>query len=140
MQECSAATDIKASAEKIWAILTDGAKYVEWDPGMIRLDGKIALGEKLVIVAKVSPKRAFKVTVTQFVPNQEMVWGSGMPLGLFKGERTFRLESGPDGKVHFSLREVFTGLLLPLFSKSLPDMNPIFADFAAALKTRAEQA
>jgi uncharacterized protein YndB with AHSA1/START domain len=32
MKEYRASTTIKASPEKIWAILTDAAKYPEWDP------------------------------------------------------------------------------------------------------------
>lgn len=138
MKVSSATTEIKASPEKIWSILTDSTKYTEWDPGMVSLTGTIAPGEKLTIYAKISPNRAFKVTVSEFVPNRKMVWGSGMPLGLFKGERTFTLEPQGDGLTKFTLQEVFTGLMLPLIGGSIPDMNPTFAEFAAALKARAE--
>jgi hypothetical protein len=138
MKVSSAATEINASPEKIWGILTDGAKYTEWDPGIVSLAGKIAPGEKLTIYAKISPNRAFKVTVSEFTPNRKMVWSSGMPLGLFKGERTFSLEPQENGSTKFDLKEVFTGLLLPLIGGSIPDLSSTFAEFAAALKLRAE--
>lgn len=138
MKESSATTEINAPPEKIWAILIDASKYTEWDPGMIRLEGKIAPGEKLIIYAKISPNRAFKVTVSQFEPNRKMVWSSGMPLGLFTGERTFSLERLSDSRVRFSLREVFTGLMLPLIGGSIPNLDSTFAEFASALKVRAE--
>jgi hypothetical protein len=41
----------------------------------------------------------------------------------------------PDGR-----SEEFSGLLLPLFAGSLPDMTKPFADFASGLKARAEKA
>jgi len=66
-----------------------------------------------------------------------MVWTGGMPLGLFKGERTFTLTPTADG-VRFAMREVYTGLLAPLIGRSIPDLQPAFDEFAAALKLRAE--
>jgi hypothetical protein len=131
-----AETEIHASPEKVWAILTDAAKYPEWDPNMVELEGTIGLGEKLTAHTKLS-KEAFPVTVTEFVPQKQMTWTGGMPLGLFKGVRVLKLEPTAKG-VKFSTREDFSGLLLPIFGKTVPDMNPVFAEFAAALKKRAE--
>ncbi|KAB2904787.1 MAG: SRPBCC domain-containing protein [Anaerolineae bacterium] len=102
------------SPETIWGILTDASKYSEWDPGMIRLEGKIAPGEQITIYTKVSPDRAFKPTVTDYEPNRKMVWRSGMPMGLFQGARTFLLEPLADNSVKFTLREEFSGLMMPL--------------------------
>jgi hypothetical protein len=136
--QTTAKAEINASPEKIWGILTDASKYTDWDPGMLKLEGNIAPNGKLNIWAKISPKRAFKVTVSEFVPNRKMVWVSGMPLGLFKGERTFTLEPLGNNKVNFTVQEVFSGLLLPLIGRTVPDMNPTFAAFAKGLKDRAE--
>src|SRR5690242_10099587 len=109
----SAETDINASAEKVWGILTDASKYPEWDVQMIRLEGKIAPNEKITAHTKLSD-RAFPVTVTEFTPNKQMTWVGGMPLGLFTGVRVFKLEPKGNG-VHFSLREDYSGLLLGIF-------------------------
>jgi len=138
MKEFSAKTTIKASPETIWAILTDGPNYPEWDPTVDRIEGRIAAGEKIAAYSKLSPGRAFPVTVSEFVPGQKMVWSSGMPLGLFKGERTFTLTPNSSGQVDFRLREVFSGLLLPLIGRTIPDMTEPFAQFAAGLKKQAE--
>lgn len=132
----SAEIEINASPEKVWAILTDAPKYPEWDVQMIRLDGKIALGEKITANTKLSD-RAFPVKVTEFVPNSRMTWEGGMPLGLFTGVRVFLLE--PKGNtLVFKLSEDYSGLLLGVFGKTLPDLNKVFAEFAANLKKRAE--
>lgn len=140
MRAYTAATTINAPAETIWAILTDAEGYTDWDPAMIRLEGTIAPGEKITAYTKLSPDRAFPVTVTEFKPNQAMTWTGGMPLGLFKGVRTFKLTPGDDGSIKFDLREEFSGPLLPLIGRSIPDMTATFADFAAGLKARAEVA
>ena len=107
---------------------------------MVRLEGRVAPGEKVTAYTKISPDRAFPVTVTEFVPEQGMTWSSGMPLGLFKGERTFTLTPQSNGTVEFTVREVFSGLLLPLIGRSIPDLTSSFEQFASGLKRRAENA
>ncbi len=139
MKEYQATTTIQASPETIWAILTHAPAYPEWDPGVDRIEGRIAPGEKITAYTKLSPGRAFPVKVTEFVPGQKMVWSGGMPLGLFKGERTFTLSPRSNGMTEFSVREVFSGPLLPLIGRSLPNLNAAFEQFAAGLKKRAEK-
>ena len=61
-----------------------------------------------------------------------------MPFGLFKGQRTFTLLEHPDGTVAFCMIETFSGLLSPLIERSIPNLQPAFDEFAAALKEQAE--
>jgi hypothetical protein len=140
MKVFQATTTIAAAPETIWAILTNASSYPEWDPGVERIEGRIAPGEKITAYTKLSPGRAFPVTVTAFEPSRKMVWASGMPLGLFKGERTFTLSPQSQGATNFTLREEFSGPLLPLIGRSIPDMTSTFEQFAAGLKSRAEHA
>ena len=140
MKEFKASTTIQASPATIWNILTDATSYPNWDPNAERIEGKIAAGEKITAYTKLSPGRAFPVTVTEFVPQKKMVWSGGMPLGLFKGERFFTLTPQANGHVDFTVREEFTGLLLPLIGRTLPDMDTAFAQFVAGLKEQAEKA
>jgi len=140
MKVYRAATTIEAAPETIWAILTDAAGYPEWDPSVDRIEGRIAPGEKITAYTKLSPGRAFPATVIEFVPGRKMIWSSGLPLGLFKGERTFTLWPQSNGATQFSLQEVFSGLLLGLFGRSIPDLTATFEQFAAGLKRRAERA
>jgi hypothetical protein len=67
-----------------------------------------------------------------------MVWSDGMPLGLFKGVRTYEVKSNGDGTSDFSMEEVFSGLMEPLISKSIPDQTDSFNQFADGLKVAAE--
>ena len=130
---------IQAPAEKIWALLTDGPNWPSWNTTVERVEGKIAPGEKISVFAKIAPGRAFPVVVTQFTPSEKMVWTAALPLGLFKGERTYLLAAQANGSVIFSMREEFTGPLLPVFGRTIPDLQPVFEEFAASLKARAEQ-
>jgi hypothetical protein len=68
-----------------------------------------------------------------------MVWSGGMPLGLFRGVRTFTLSPQGNGTTRFTVREEYTGPLLPMIWRSMPDLGPSFAQFASGLKARAER-
>lgn len=140
MKSFSTKTTIHAAPEKIWSILTNAGAYAEWNPAVEKVQGRIALGEKVTVYPKSSGGRAFPVTVVEFEPAESMTWSGGMPLGLFKGVRTFKLTRRSDGAIEFSMHEVFSGLLSPLIEKSIPDLQPDFEAFALGLKTRSETA
>jgi hypothetical protein len=138
MKSFSATINIKASKEIVWNILTQAPGYPEWDPGVIRIEGTIAAGETITAYNRINPDRAFPATITEFVPGVRMTWTGGMPLGLFKGVRTFTLVPKGEGTVDFTLREEFSGPLLPLIGRSIPDMTQSFQEAVAGLKAHAE--
>ena len=138
MKAYEASSTIAAKPEAIWAILTDGANYPSWDSGVERVEGRIAPGETIKVYVKVNPGRAFPIKVTEFVPGQRMVWSGGMPLGLFKGIRTYTLTPAGNATTKFSMREEYTGPMLPMIWRSIPDLGPSFTQFANGLKQRAE--
>jgi hypothetical protein len=133
-----ASSTIRANPEAIWAVLTDASSYSRWDSGVERVEGRIAPGETIKVHAKVNPGRAFPVKVIDFTPGQKMVWSGGMPLGLFKGVRTYTLSPEANGTTKFTMREEYTGPLLPMIWRSIPDLGPSFTQFANGLKQRAE--
>lgn len=139
MTDFSTRTSIRATPDVVWGLLTDAPRYPEWNSTVVRVDGRIAPGERVTVHATISPGRAFPVKVVAFDPPARMVWSSGMPLGLFKGERTFSVRPTGAGEVEFSMREEYTGLLAPLITKSIPNLQPAFDEFAACVKRRAEQ-
>ena len=138
MKFYEASSTISARPEAIWTILTDGASFPLWDSGVDRVDGTIAPGETIKVSVKANPGRSFPVKVTEFQPGQRMVWSGGMPLGLFKGVRTYTLAPQGNGTTKFTMREEYTGPLLPMIWRSIPDLGPSFNQFANGLKQRAE--
>ncbi|MEM9998426.1 MAG: SRPBCC domain-containing protein [Bacteroidota bacterium] len=137
MNAFQTAIDIHAPASIVWHLLTEGRAWPQWNPTVTRLDGHIALGQKVTVYSTVNPGRAFPLKVVDYVPERRMVWRGGMPLGLFVGERTYTL-TPRDGGVRFEMHEAFRGPLAPLFTRSIPDLQPSFETFAAALKRTAE--
>jgi hypothetical protein len=138
MEHYESTAVIDASPEAIWSVLTDAPGYADWDSGVVRVEGTIAPQEKIKVVSEANPKRAFPVKVTEFAPGERMVWSGGMPLGLFKGVRTFRL-TPEAGATRFTMREEYSGPMLPLIWRSMPDLGPSFEQFANGLKARAEE-
>ena len=129
---------ISATPERIWGLLIDAGGYPAWNPSVISLDGRIAPGEKIKLVSSVNPKRAFSLTVSDVEPERQMVWSSGMPLGLFRGVRTLSLRPLDGGQTDFAMEEVYSGPLAPLITKSIPDLTASFGQFADGLKSAAE--
>ena len=138
MKKYSASTTINASPDIVWKILTDASGYPAWDMSMDHIEGQLALGETVKFFTKLSAQ-AFPVKVTAFEPNHKMVLTGGLPLGLFKSERTHSLASDKAGQTTFHTEEIFSGLLLPVFGKNIPDLTENFKGFAAALKQQAEK-
>ncbi len=139
MKRFASTVVIIATPERIWSILTDAARYPDWNTTVSKVEGRIAPGVRIVVHAVISPGRAFPVKVTAFDPPRRMVWRGGMPLGLFVGERVFELTSTSPGSVQFSMRESFAGPLASLIGRTIPDLQPAFDEFAAALKREAER-
>lgn len=140
MTTYSATTTINAPADKVWELLTDAPSYPDWNPTIVSLKGTIAEGHTIALVSTVNPGRTFKLKVSDVTAPRSMVWSDGMPLGLFKGVRTFTLIPLDGDGTEFTMTEVYSGLLEPLISKSIPDMTESFEQFAAGLKQAAQEA
>jgi hypothetical protein len=138
MKSYEASSTIEASPEAVWAVLTDAPAYPTWESGVVRVEGTIAPGETIKVVSEANPGRTFPVKVTEWDPGRKMSWAGGMPLGLFKGVRTFTLTPEGSGATGFTMREEYTGPLLPLIWRSMPDLRTSFDKFAKGLKSKAE--
>ena len=131
---------IAAAPDRVWALLVDLPSWSAWNPAIVSVEGEVAMGGTVRLVAKVSPRRTFVVRVAELDPPQRMVWSSGMPLGLFRGTRTYALTPTADGSgTDFAMTEAYTGALAGLIGRSIPDLGPSFEAFAEGLKTAAER-
>lgn len=137
MKSFEASADIDASPAAVWDVVTDVAAWPSWDSGVEAVEGDASLGSRLVIRSAVAPGRSFPVKVTSAQPGELLEFTGGMPLGLFRGVRRYRLEPSARG-THFTMREEYTGALAGMIGKSIPDLGPSFEQFARGLKARAE--
>jgi uncharacterized protein YndB with AHSA1/START domain len=138
MRYYEATSVIAARPEAVWTVLSDGAGWPAWDSGVDAVEGRIAIGETIKIRSQAAPGRTFPVRVTAVEPPVRLRFSGGMPLGLFRGVRTFGLAPDAAGGTVFHLREEYTGLLLGLIWRSMPDLGPSFDRFAQGLKLRVE--
>lgn len=128
---------ILAPPERIWAILTDAERLAGARLGVTRIQGEIEPGARIKLWSEAAPGRAFSLKVTGWEPNRRMVWEGGMPFGLFRGVRRFELACDEVG-TNFHMREDYSGPMLGLIWKSMPDLTPSFATFADGLKSLSE--
>jgi hypothetical protein len=133
-----AATRIDARPDDVWAALTDVGRWRDWDSGVDRVEGRVALGERLTVYATMIRSRPFSVTVTEIRPREAMRWRGGLPLGLAVIERTYHLDAQDDGGTVLTVREDHTGPLAGLLGRMTPDLNPSFRQFCAGLKALTE--
>lgn len=144
MKELRREIEIEASAERVWRLLTDFARFPKWNPFIRRASGNLKPGQRLEV--NIQPSGAngmtFRPTVLKAESGRELRWiGHLLIPGLFDGEHIFTIEPiGPD-RVRFVQREIFTGLLVPLFARGLDtDTQRGFDEMNQALKAQAEQA
>jgi hypothetical protein len=115
MRHISATVDLDAPPERVWAVLTDTAKYSTWNPFITKLGGTLAVGQKLDI--RIAPPggkpMSFRPTVTDVQPAHRLAWLGhlGFP-GLFDGAHTFTLTPIANGRTQLVQTENFSGVLV----------------------------
>jgi hypothetical protein len=123
----------------VWGLLTDISSYRDWNHAVLSIEGNLTAGGTIKLVSVAAPTRTFTLQVTSMQAPLRMVWSDGMPLGLFRGVRTYQLDP-VDEQTTFTMTEEFTGPLSGLIARSIPDLTGSFNQFADGLKTAAEQA
>jgi uncharacterized protein YndB with AHSA1/START domain len=132
-RQTSVAIDIAAPQEKVWTLLTDTDKFKVWNSTIVELTGKIAFGETIRLRTKLAPKRVFKLKVKQFEPPRLLSWGDAM------GTRTSALSPNAEAGTRFNMTEKIGGPIFPLFAGMIPPFDESFNQFAADLKSAAEE-
>lgn len=136
--EVSVGIHIKARPERIWAVLTNSQNFPKWNSTVQSVEGTIALGQTIRLKTTANPERTFKLKISVFQPNAQLVWQDGAA-PMFKGVRSYTLTPKSDGSTDFTMVEVFAGLMLPMIAGSLPDFRPTFEQYAADLKAESER-
>ncbi|MCF2533090.1 SRPBCC domain-containing protein [Yinghuangia soli] len=133
---------IEAAPEQVWAVLTDFARFGEWNPFIREAEGEVRVGARLRL--KMFPANGkpmvFKPRVLVAEPGVELRWiGRLFVRGIFDGEHYFRLveipgADGPHTRVEHG--ELFGGLLVRALGKMLDGTNGDFEALNQALRRR----
>jgi hypothetical protein len=134
--------EIEAAPERVYSVLTDFARYHEWNPFITSISGTLRLGERLHVEMSLPEGRSFRVrpTVLRLAPNQELAWQGRLFLpGLFDGEHFFRLVARAPNITQLIHGENFRGLLLGMLNSTLTLTARGFVYMNQALKEQAER-
>jgi hypothetical protein len=101
---------VSASPDRVWSALLEVGSWPQWDIGTLEVEGSAVDGGKVKVASEVRPGRAFPVRVRVGDQRRVMTWTGGMPLGLFKGVRTFRVVPDGEGSER-DVHEEFSGWL-----------------------------
>ena len=132
---------LQAPAEAIWAVIADIEAWPQWNPLYTKASGVIRMGGPLDLEVSLPGQapRQIRPVVTDWVPNEQLLWRLSMFGGLVKSTRYLEIEELAPGSCIFSNGEMFEGVLGPTVAKRMA--RPIRAGFAAmgeALKARVE--
>jgi hypothetical protein len=133
---------INASVDDVWNVLTDFKSYPEWNPFVIKIDGKGEVGQHLTNDIKMegSAVQTFRPLVLVRDENKEFRWkGKLFVNGLFDGEHYFQLNSISENETEFIHGEIFSGVFVrPIMSLIGERTEKGFNAMNEALKTRVE--
>ena len=143
MRQIERSVTINTSADRVWQILVDFARYPEWNPFVTSVAGEPIVGKRLRV--RLRPPggmgMTFKPRVLVASPGRELRWiGRLLIPGLFDGEHRFIIEPLAENSCRLVQAEKFTGLLVSLFSKGFDATGAGFEQMNHALKARAERA
>ena len=131
---------IHATPEVVWEILTNTGGYAEWNPEIVAIEGRMALGERIQARVKVGSGalRTVPLRLTAFEAPSRMEWTGGLPLGLFTGRRILTV-TPEGGAVEFRMLVQMSGPLAFLMVKAVGNRQAEIDGYSSALKSRAEQ-
>ncbi len=134
---------IDAPPDIVWHVLTDLARYPDWNPFVVSASGDLEVGARLTnrLEPPGGKPMTFKPTVTEVDRHRTFEWLGrlGLP-GIFDGRHRFELHPIADGGTRLVHGETFTGVLVRAMRTSLDTKTRQgFEAMNAALKERAEE-
>jgi len=134
--------DVQAPADVVWEVLTDFARYGEWNPFVVECQTALKPGApiEMAVALKNKPQHVVEV-IREVSPGRGFSYSmKPVPGGALSSLRSHAIEPAGAGRSryisHFELRGWLRHLVLALFRKNLEEG---FAGMAAAIKRRAEQ-
>jgi len=132
---------IAATPERVWAILTDFARYREWNPFIRAVEGTVEVGSRLRVTIQppTFEERVHHPIVVAVVPSRELRWRRHSFVALLGyAEHEFRIEPAGQG-CRFRQHELFSGLAMRFVGQEVwMALRSGFEEMNAALKQRAE--
>jgi hypothetical protein len=134
--------DVAAPAEAVWRVVTDLARYPEWNPFVVACRSTLEPGTPIAMRVRVLPfvAQPQRETIFEHVPGRRLRYGiHPLPLGALASSRAHDVEAlGPERSRYVS-SFALDGWLAPLVAALLGRrLERGFAAMSAAIKARAE--
>ncbi|MBV9993601.1 MAG: SRPBCC domain-containing protein [Caulobacteraceae bacterium] len=132
---------VQAPAQVIWEIVQDVAGWPAWNPLYPAAKGEIQFGSILTLEEALpdGPRRTIRPQVTDWTPNEQILWRMNHMGGLIQGRRYIEIEVLAEAGCIFSNGEIFEGFGLRLLSrKRRRTIKAGFTAMGEALRDRAE--
>lgn len=149
MRTIEATTEIAASPQQVWEVLTDFPRYPEWAAYIRQIDGHAEKGSPLRLVIGPPDGPPYYAVCTRFVeatPGLRLAWAAVIPGAawlppvIFGGAHELVLTALPNGGTRLLHREQFSGVLARLTNNGPRGADEGFEAFNTALKNRVEKA
>jgi hypothetical protein len=133
---------IGAPPSRVWRVLSDFARYPDWNPFIIEVQGDVRLGAS--VRYRFQFPRGVRIwaaaDVLRFEPDKELRWAAHfVTAGIFNGEHYFVIEPADGAGVVFHHGEIFTGVTLPAVQPVLRKYGQqVYQGLNVALKQRVE--
>ena len=142
MRELRTEIQILSNPHKVWEILIDLPGWSNWNPIVNKIEGNLEEGAELFITmsdAKGSDGRSYKSIITAIDEKKRFSFiATMMAKSIFSAERVIELKDSQGGTL-FIQREIYNGLIVPLFWKKLnKDALPMLNSMNKALKKKVE--
>jgi len=134
--------EIDAPAGVVWEVLTDFARYGEWNPFVIACRSTLRPGEPIDLRVKLFAKpQEQREWVTEHTPGRSFAYGmKPFPFGALRSERSHLVEPLGEGRARYTSHFELAGWLLPVVQALLGTrLERGFAGMSAAIKDRSEQ-
>lgn len=136
MESYETRQDIQATADTVWGVLVDGARYHEWVPGVVDVEGDVADGQTIRMLTGEDARDA-SLKVVAATNRRLLRWESGAPLGMYTDLHAFTLAETEAGCTLVLTRDMM-GPLEGLLGRSTEDAQREIEELARALRAAAE--
>jgi hypothetical protein len=138
-----AALDIEASAETVWEVITDFARYGEWNPFISACSTTLKPGDPIDLQVHLSPSttRPQREWMLTHTPGREFSYRmKPAPLGALRSRRSHQISVLAPGRCRYDSHFELAGWLQPMVGALLgANLQRGFAGMNRGVKNRAEQ-
>jgi len=134
--------EVGAPAATVWSVITDLARYSEWNPFVVTCKSTLAVGDPIDMKVRVFPAFAQpqREQILEHVPGRLLAYGLPMrPLGELASRRSHEVTALAPDRTRYASHFELTGWLAPVVEALLGSrLRHGFTTMSAAIKTRAE--